>query len=58
MKVDNRVEHPAISNMFDFHNTPDETESLDVLVRKYFPHIEHVHFQNMDGTLVESDFKS
>ncbi len=55
MEVVNRVDHPAISTMFDFHNTPDETEPLEVLVRKYFPHIEHVHFQNMDGTLVESD---
>lgn len=55
MEVVNRVDHPAISTMFDFHNTPDETEPLDVLVRKYFPHIEHVHFQNMDGTLVTAD---
>jgi D-psicose/D-tagatose/L-ribulose 3-epimerase len=55
MYVVNKIGHPAISTMFDFHNTLDETEPLDALVRKYYDNIEYVHFQNMDGTLVTSD---
>ena len=55
LEVVNRVDHPAISSMFDFHNTPDETLPLHELVQKYFDHIHHVHFQNMDGTLVTAD---
>ena len=37
------------------HNNPDETEPSHEVVRKYFDHIHHGHFQNMDGTLVTSD---
>ncbi|MCK5271503.1 MAG: sugar phosphate isomerase/epimerase [Sedimentisphaerales bacterium] len=44
-----RIDHPAIQMMFDFHNTADETESLDVLVKRHFAHIYHVHIQEMDG---------
>jgi len=44
-----RIGHPAIQMMFDFHNTADETESLDVLVKRHFDHIYHVHIQEMDG---------
>lgn len=43
------INHPAIQTMFDFHNTPDETEPFDVLVKKYYTHIHHVHVQEMDG---------
>ncbi|MFP4621228.1 MAG: sugar phosphate isomerase/epimerase family protein [Bacteroidales bacterium] len=52
MEIVNEVDHPAISTMFDFHNTPDETLPLDELVRKYAGNIGHVHFQAMDGTLM------
>jgi D-psicose/D-tagatose/L-ribulose 3-epimerase len=55
MKVVNKVGHPAISTMFDFHNTLDETEPLTDLIRKYYEHIHHVHVQNMDGTYIKSD---
>lgn len=55
VEVVNRVGHPAISSMFDFHNTPDETEPLHELIRKYYDYIEHVHVQNMDGTLITTD---
>jgi D-psicose/D-tagatose/L-ribulose 3-epimerase len=55
MVVVNRIGHPAISTMFDFHNTLDETKPLDELVRQYYDNIEYVHFQNMDGTLVTAD---
>ncbi|MBN1479304.1 sugar phosphate isomerase/epimerase [candidate division KSB1 bacterium] len=44
-----KINHPAIQTMFDFHNTPDETEPFDVLIKKYYPYIYHVHVQEMDG---------
>ncbi|MHC4159816.1 MAG: sugar phosphate isomerase/epimerase family protein [Planctomycetota bacterium] len=44
-----RVNHPAIELMFDFHNTPNETEPFDVLIKKFYKHIYHVHVQEMDG---------
>lgn len=50
LKIVQMVDHPAISTMFDFHNTPDETEPFHVLIEKYFDHIGHVHVQEMDGT--------
>lgn len=49
MEIVNQVDHPAIQTMFDFHNTANETEPHDVLVKKYFDHIYHVHVQEMDG---------
>lgn len=50
MEIVNHINHPAIQTMFDFHNTPDETESHHVLIEKYFDHIYHVHVQEMDGS--------
>ena len=44
-----RVAHPAIGTMFDYHNTLDETDSLEKLVRDYFPYIEHIQIQEIDG---------
>lgn len=55
MKIVNKINHPNISSMFDFHNTFDETETLSDLIRKYYKHIHHVHVQNKDGTLIMSD---
>jgi D-psicose/D-tagatose/L-ribulose 3-epimerase len=49
MEVARMVNHPAIQIMFDFHNTPDETEPFDVLIKRYYKHIYHVHVQEMDG---------
>ena len=43
------VNHPAIQMMFDFHNTADETEPFDVLIKRYYNNIFHVHVQEMDG---------
>jgi sugar phosphate isomerase/epimerase len=40
---------PAIQTMFDFHNTTDEHEALDELVRSYFRYIRHVHINERDG---------
>jgi|YelNatPaOPRAMG01_1025707.scaffolds.fasta_scaffold00095_24 D-psicose/D-tagatose/L-ribulose 3-epimerase len=50
LEVVKAVNHPAVQTMFDFHNTPDETEPHEALIRKYFPYIRHVHVQEMDGT--------
>jgi len=44
-----RINHPAIRMMFDFNNTVDETEPFDVLLRKYYKNIHHVHVQEMGG---------
>jgi D-psicose/D-tagatose/L-ribulose 3-epimerase len=44
-----KINHPAIQTMFDFHNTVNETEPMDVLVRRHFAHIRHVHINEMDG---------
>jgi len=49
MEIAQMVNHPAIQIMFDFHNTEDETEPLDVLIRRYYENIYHVHVQEMDG---------
>lgn len=46
------VEHigsPAIRTMFDSHNAADETSPHPELVRKYFPYIEHIHVNEVDG---------
>ena len=44
-----RVNHPAIQIMFDFNNTGDETEPFDVLLRKHYSRIGHVHVQEQGG---------
>ncbi len=43
------VNHPAVQIMFDFHNTDDETEPLDVLLKKYYKYIHYIHVQEMNG---------
>ncbi|MDR1318639.1 MAG: sugar phosphate isomerase/epimerase [Treponema sp.] len=40
---------PGISAMFDFHNTGDEKESWDALIRRYRDIIAHVHINEMNG---------
>lgn len=55
MEVVEQADHPAISTMFDFHNTADETEPLDVLIENYIEHIHHVQIQEMDGTHLGQD---
>lgn len=52
MKIVEKVDHPAVSTMFDFHNTADENHSMDELIRSYYDHLHHVHFQKMDGSLM------
>ncbi|MHC4174440.1 MAG: sugar phosphate isomerase/epimerase family protein [Planctomycetota bacterium] len=43
------VNHPAIQIMFDFHNTSDETEPFDVLLKKYYEYIHYIHVQEANG---------
>jgi len=49
LELAERLDHPAVRIMFDFNNTVDETEPFDVLLRKYYKHIHHVHVQEMGG---------
>lgn len=49
MQIVSAYNHPAIGTMFDFHNTLDERESLEELVRKYIGVIDHIQIQEMDG---------
>jgi sugar phosphate isomerase/epimerase len=51
----NKINHPNISSMFDFHNTLDENEPMPDLISKYINLIHHVHVQNLDGTVLLSD---
>ena len=44
-----RVNHPQVQIMFDFNNTGDETEPFDVLLRKHYKRIRHVHVQEHGG---------
>lgn len=39
-----------VTSMFDFHNTTEETEAWDQLVRKNMDIISHVHVNRMDGS--------
>lgn len=49
VRIVKEIHSPAIQTMFDFHNTTDEHEPMDVLVREYFQYICHVHINEMDG---------
>ena len=44
-----RVNHPAIQIMFDFNNTVNETEPFDVLLKRHYKHLHHVHVQEQGG---------
>ncbi len=49
VKMVKEINHPAIQTMFDFHNTVDEKDPSEVLVKRYLPHIRHIHVNEMDG---------
>jgi D-psicose/D-tagatose/L-ribulose 3-epimerase len=49
VEIVKQVGNPGLATMFDFHNTPDEKEPPEVLVRRYFSMIRHVHINEMDG---------
>jgi D-psicose/D-tagatose/L-ribulose 3-epimerase len=44
-----QIGSPAVQTMFDVHNAIDEREPHPDLVRKYFPHIRHIHVNEPDG---------
>jgi sugar phosphate isomerase/epimerase len=50
MEVVRMANHPAVGTMFDFHNTKDETDDLETLIRDYFDVIDHIQISEMDGT--------
>ncbi len=49
VRIVKEINHPAIQTMFDFHNTADEKQPSEVLVKQYFPYIRHIHVNEMDG---------
>jgi D-psicose/D-tagatose/L-ribulose 3-epimerase len=49
MDVVTAVANPAVATMFDCHNTAGEKKRADLLIREYYPHIRHVHLNEMDG---------
>jgi D-psicose/D-tagatose/L-ribulose 3-epimerase len=44
-----QIASPAVETMFDVHNAVAETEPHTALLERYFPHIRHVHVNEMDG---------
>jgi len=44
-----QINSPAVQTMFDTHNAVLETDPHVDLVKKFFPHIKHVHVNEMDG---------
>ena len=46
----NRIGHPAIRGIFDFHNCADEAQSWEKLIEVHFPIIRHVHLNEVNGS--------
>lgn len=49
VRIVDEIKHPAIQSMFDFHNTLDEKEPFEKLVRDHYRAIRHIHVNEMDG---------
>ena len=45
-----RIGHPGIRGIFDFHNCSDETHSWEKLIEDHFPIIRHVHLNEVNGS--------
>lgn len=45
----NEIGSPAVQTMFDVHNAIDETTPHANLIKRFHPHIRHVHVNEMDG---------
>lgn len=43
------INDEGISSMFDFHNSASESSPWHELVRRFSPHIRHVHVNEIDG---------
>jgi len=44
-----QIGNPAVQTMFDTHNAADETLPHSDVIRGFFPHIAHIHVNEMDG---------
>ncbi len=44
-----RIGAPAVSSMFDFHNSAGLPQAWDELIRRYASYIRHVHLNEVDG---------
>jgi D-psicose/D-tagatose/L-ribulose 3-epimerase len=44
-----QIQSPAVQTMFDVHNAIDESDPHPELLRRFMPHIRHVHVNEMDG---------
>lgn len=44
-----QIDSPAVQTMFDVHNAIDEVDPHTELLRRFMPHIRHVHVNEMDG---------
>src|SRR5262245_51495497 len=49
VRIVQQVNSPAVTGMFDVHNAAAEKLPHGDVIRKYFRHIGHVHFNEMDG---------
>ena len=49
VRIVQQVSNPAVTGMFDVHNAAAEKLPHGEVIRKYFRHIGHVHFNEMDG---------
>ncbi|MGA3189493.1 MAG: sugar phosphate isomerase/epimerase family protein [Bryobacteraceae bacterium] len=49
LEVVTAVANSAVATMFDCHNTAGEKKPVGALIREYYPHIRHVHLNEMDG---------
>ena len=45
----NQIASPAIQTMFDVHNAVRESMPHRALIERYWPHIRHIHVNEMDG---------
>ena len=45
-----RIAHPGVGGMFEFHNCADEADSYEALINRHFQMIGHVHLNDVDGS--------
>jgi len=49
VKIVEEIGSPAIQTMFDVHNAADESLPHTAVLRNFWPHIRHIHVNEMDG---------
>lgn len=50
VEIIEKIASPAIQTMFDVHNAIDEREPHAALIERYYPHIRHIHVNELDGS--------